>query len=58
MIIQNTDTTGTFAVEFLCRSRRHWHAREHIGLGITSIDLVCIGEWKEDKVEEHHFVEA
>jgi hypothetical protein len=42
----------------LHRSRRRWHAREQTGPRATSIDLVCIEESKEDKVEEHHFVEA
>jgi hypothetical protein len=27
-------------------------------LGATSIDPVCIEESEEEKVEEHHFVEA
>jgi hypothetical protein len=33
-------------------------AREQTGLRVTSIDPTCIEELKEDKAEEHHFVEA
>ncbi len=51
-IIQDIDTTGTSIVEFLCRSRRHWWAKEQIGPGITSKDLMFIEESKEDKVVE------
>ncbi len=52
IIIQEIDITGTFAVEFLCRSRRHWRAKEHTGPGITSIDPLFIEESKEDKAME------
>ncbi len=41
-IIQNIDTIGTFAVEFLCRSIQHWHVREQTRLGATSMSLVFI----------------
>jgi hypothetical protein len=41
-MIQDIDITGTSIVEFLQRSRKHWHAREQIGLKATSIDLVFI----------------
>ncbi len=58
MIIQDIDTTGTSKIEFSHRSRRRWCARKQTGLGVTSIDPMCIEESKEDKVEEHHFVEA
>jgi hypothetical protein len=57
-IIQDIDTIGTFVVEFLCKSKPRWRAKEQIGLGPTLINLVCIEELKEDEVEEHHFVEA
>ncbi len=58
MIIHNIDTIGTSAIEFLCRSKQHWHARKQIGPRATSIDPLCIEESEEHKVEEHHFVEA
>ncbi len=51
-IIQNIKKFGTFEVEFLDRNRRHWCAKEQIGPGATSIDLVFIEELKEDKVVE------
>ncbi len=57
-IIPKIDTIGTSAVEFLCRSRRHWHVREQTRLGATSMDLVFIEDSLEDEVEEHHFVET
>jgi len=41
-IIQNIDTIGTSAVEFLRRSRQHWHVREQTRLGVTSMSLVFI----------------
>ncbi len=58
MIIPNIDTTGTSTIEFLCKSKQHWHVREQTRLGATLIDLVYIEESEEDEVEEHHFVEA
>jgi hypothetical protein len=58
MIIQDVYTTGTFAIEFLCKSKRCWCAKKQTRLGATSIDLVCIEKLKEDEIEEHHFVEA
>jgi hypothetical protein len=54
MIIQNIDIIGTFVVEFLRKSKRHWRAREQIGLGVTLIDLAFIEEMEEDKVVEQH----
>jgi hypothetical protein len=57
-IIQDIDTTRTFKVEFLCRSRRCWHVRKHIKLRTTLVNSVCIEEWEEGKAKEHHFVEA
>ncbi len=58
MIIQDINIIGTSAVEFLHRSEQCWCAKEHIRPGATLIDLVCIKESEEDKVEEHHFVET
>jgi hypothetical protein len=58
IIIQDINITRTFAVEFLCKSKRCWCARRQIGLGATSIDLVFIEESKDDEVLEHHFVET
>jgi len=58
MIIQDIDTTITFVVEFLRRSKRRWHAREQIGPRVTSVDLVCIKVSEEDETKEQHFVEA
>ncbi len=40
------------------QSRQRWRTRKHIGLGATSIDLVCIEELDEDEVKEQHFVKA
>ncbi len=57
-MIQDIDITGTSIVEFLQRSRKHWHAREQIGLKATSIDLVFIEYSEEDEVVQQHFVEA
>jgi hypothetical protein len=58
MIIQDINTTKTFVVEFLCRSRQHRRVREKIGPRATLINLVCIQELEEYEVEEHHFVEG
>ncbi len=44
MIIHDIDTLGTFVVEFLHISRRHWHAIKHTKLRVTSIDPVFIEE--------------
>jgi hypothetical protein len=52
MIIQNIDIIGTFEVEFLCRSIKHWCASEQIGPKATLIDLVFIEESEEDEVVE------
>jgi hypothetical protein len=58
MIIQDINTIGTSLVEFLHKSRRCWRVREHIGPRATSIDPMCIKKLDEDKVEEHHLMEA
>jgi hypothetical protein len=58
MIIHDINMTRTFAVQFLCKSRRRWCTREQTRLGGTSIDLVFIKKSKEDEVVEQHFVEA
>jgi hypothetical protein len=52
MIIQNIDITGTTIIEFLRRSRRHWHVNEHRGPRATSIDLMFIEKLEEDEVVE------
>ncbi len=57
-IIQDIDTIRTFTIEFLRKSKGHWHVRRQTRLGATSIDLMCIEESEEDEAEEHHFVEA
>ncbi len=57
-IIQDIDRIGTFTVEFLCKSKRCWHAKEQTKLGTTTIDLMCIEESEEDEAEKQHFVEA
>jgi hypothetical protein len=44
MIIHDIDTSGTFGIEFLRRSRKHWCARKQIRQGVTSIDQVFIDE--------------
>jgi hypothetical protein len=51
MIIQDIDTIRTSRIEFW-RKSRCWHAKEQIGLGTTSIDLVCIEELEEDETKE------
>jgi hypothetical protein len=56
--IQDIDITGTYVVEFLRKSKRHWHARKPTRPRITSIDPVSIEESKEDETKEHHFVGA
>jgi len=58
MIIQDIDTTKTFIVEFLHRSRQHWCVKGETRAKATSINPVCIEESEEDKVEEHYFMEA
>jgi hypothetical protein len=58
MIIQDIDTTITFVVEFLRKSKRRWHAKEQIRPRATSIDLMCIKVSEEDETKEQHFVEA
>jgi hypothetical protein len=55
MIIQDINTTKTFIVEFLHRSKQHWCARRETGPKATSINPVCIEESKEDKAKEHYF---
>jgi hypothetical protein len=57
-IIQDIDTTKTFIFEFLNRSKRHWHVRRQLGLGVTSIDPMCTEKSEGDEVKEHHVVEA
>jgi hypothetical protein len=52
MIIHDTDAIGTFVIDFLHRSGRHWCAKKQIRPGVTSIDLVFIEELKEDEVVE------
>ncbi len=51
-------TTQTFAVEFLHRSKGHWHPKEETRLGATLVDLVFIEKSEDDKVVEQHFVET
>jgi len=58
IIIQVINTIGTSTIEFLCKSKQHWHAREHTRPRATLIDPMCIEESKEDEVKEHHFVEV
>jgi len=58
MIIQDINTIRTYVVEFLRKSRWRWCAKEQTKPGAILIDPVCIEELEEDKVEEHHFVEA
>jgi hypothetical protein len=58
MIIHDINTTGTSAVEFLSRSKRHWRVRERTKPGATLVDLVFIEKLEEYEVVEQHFVEA
>jgi hypothetical protein len=58
MIIQDIDTTKTFIVEFLYKSRQHWCARGETWPKATLINLVCIEESEEDEAKEHYFMEA
>jgi len=51
-IIQDIDTIGISIVEFLCRSRRRWHAKERIGLGATLVDLMFIEESEDNEAME------
>ncbi len=57
-IIQDINTIGTFEVEFLHKSKRCWHAREHIRPRATLVDPLFIEESEEDEAVEQHFVEA
>jgi len=52
MIIHDIDAVGTFAIDFLHKSKRHWCAKKQIRPGVTSIDLVFIEELKGDEVVE------
>ncbi len=58
MIIQDTNTTKTFVIEFLCKSKRCWHPNEQTRPRATSIDPVFIKELKDDKSMEQHFVDG
>ncbi len=41
-IIQDIDSTRTSTIKFLCKSKRHWCAKEQTILGATLVDLVFI----------------
>ncbi len=43
-IIHDINQTRTFAIEFLHRSKRRWHASAQTRLGATSTDLMFIEE--------------
>jgi hypothetical protein len=58
MTIQDIDTTKTFIVEFLHKSKQRWCARKETRPKATSIDLMCIEESEEDEAKEHYFMEA
>jgi hypothetical protein len=58
MIIQDIDMIGTFVVEFLHGSKRHWCAKKQIGQGVTLVGSMFIEESEEDEVVEQHFVKA
>ncbi len=58
MTIQDIDTTKTFIVEFLHKSKQRWYARKETRPKATSIDLMCIEESEEDEAKEHYFMEA
>jgi hypothetical protein len=51
--IHDIDTIGTSVVEFLCKNKRRWHAREQTRLGATLVDLVFINLWKHKHIEGH-----
>jgi hypothetical protein len=52
MISHDLNITKTSTIEFLRRSKQHWHAKKQIRLGVILVDLVCIEEPEEDEVEE------
>jgi hypothetical protein len=56
-IIHDIHRIGTYAIDFLHKSRRSWCVKDQIRLGATLVDPV-IKELKENKVVEQHFVEA
>jgi hypothetical protein len=55
-IIHDIYRTRTSAIEFLCRSRRSWHAREQTRPRATSVDPVFIEELEEDETMEAQIV--
>jgi hypothetical protein len=50
IIIHDIDRSKTFAVGFLHKSKRHWHANAYTGLGATLVDQMFIEELEEDEV--------
>ncbi len=57
-IIHDIYRTRTSAIEFLCRSRRSWHAREQTRPRATSVDPVFIEELEEDETMEAQIVQT
>jgi hypothetical protein len=57
-IIHDIYKTRGSSIEFLCRSRRNWCAREQTGLRATFVDSMFIEESKEHETMEQHFVES
>ncbi len=57
-IIHDINQTITFAIEFWCKSRRHWCVSVQKGPGATFMDPMFTEEFEEDKVVEQQFVEA
>jgi hypothetical protein len=49
MIIHDIYKIRTSIFEFLCQSRRSWHAREQIRPKVTLVDPVFIEELEEDE---------
>jgi hypothetical protein len=57
IIIQDINITKIFVVEFLHKTKRHWHPKEQTRPRATSIDSVFIEESEDDEVVGQHFVE-
>jgi hypothetical protein len=45
MIIHDICKTRTSIVEFFCKSKRSWHARESTGPKVTSVNPIFIEVW-------------
>jgi hypothetical protein len=56
MIIHDINRSGTFAIVFLCISKRHWCVNVQKGLRATLMDPMFIKESEEDEVVKQQFL--